>query len=105
MVPRRLPFLLALLCTLILPAAASAATDYRSTVLEDEPTVYLRLGERTGTTALNTGSHGGYAELNGRPELGVYGALESDPTGDRAIHLDDVTGDHLVVRPAPGSRV
>src|SRR5687767_10580217 len=86
--PRQLVLLGTSLLALIVPvAAAHAATDYASTVLEDDPTVYLRLGEPAGSEAQNLGSHGGTASVHGA-ELGVYGALESDESGDRAIRMD-----------------
>src|SRR5687768_11096374 len=92
------------LLMLLLPGVALAGTDYASTILEDDPTLYFRLGETAGSEVPNLGRHGGIASVQGTPERGVYGALESDESGDRAIrfHAD---GDYLRAFPSAGSTV
>src|SRR5687768_13684483 len=101
-VPCRIAWACALALLVLLTQAGAALATYQSTVLSDDPTVYLRLGERTGTTAASLGRHGGSATINGNPVLGAYGALESDTTGDRAMRFDG-DGDRLDVIPSAGS--
>ena len=59
------------------PAAAAPATDYRSTIIADNPVAYYRLGEASGFTASDEiGSSDG--TYGGDVTLGVTGALSGD---------------------------
>ena len=71
-------------------AGVDAATSrYARAVLEDEPILYWRLGESTGTTAKATaGSDGTYSVVG--INLGSPGALADDP--DTAVTLTDGAG-------------
>jgi hypothetical protein len=78
-------------------------SSYRNLILDDNARMYLPLDERSGTELANLGSDGGAGQIHGNPRLGVYGALESDESGDRAIRLDG--DDYLTYRPERGVRV
>ena len=73
------------------PSPASAA-DYRSTVIADDPVVYYRLGETSGTVAheeRGTGLNGAY---QGGTSLGVQGALtDPNPAAQFDGNNDQVT--------------
>ena len=59
-------------------SALSGGTDYRSTVLADNPLFYYRLGETSGTTAYDevaTANNGTYYNT---PTLGQTGAISGD---------------------------
>ena len=86
---------------LVLVSSAPAQADYEATVLADDPSVYLRLGDATGSTVRNLGSHDVVATVHGDPERRHYGALADDDTGDRAMRFEGE--DYIDVRPAGGT--
>lgn len=60
-------------------ATFSAHADYRSTILNDQPVVYLRLGESSGPTAVsetNSAYNGTYTSA-GNVTFGIAGALSN----------------------------
>ena len=60
-------------------ATFSAHADYRSTILNDQPVVYLRLGESSGLTAVsetNSAYNGTYTSA-GNVTFGIAGALSN----------------------------
>src|SRR4029077_18308996 len=58
--------------------AARASANYSSTVLADGPVSYWRLGEQSGTTALDIGTGANNGAFTGGYTLGVGGAIVSD---------------------------
>lgn len=71
-------------------AGVDAATSrYASAVLADEPTLYWRLGESTGTTAKATAGADGTYSVTGLA-LGAPGAIAGEP--DTAVTLTDGSG-------------
>jgi hypothetical protein len=56
---------------------------YRALILADNPLVYWRLGESSGTTALDSSGNSRNATYTGSPTLGAAGALKRD--GDTAV--------------------
>ena len=59
--------------------AAATPTGYSAEVLADSPSDYFRLGELSGTTAVNAGTGGhGNGTYAGSPTLGATGLVASD---------------------------
>lgn len=56
------------------PASADSSSDYESAVLGNSPTAYWRLGESSGSTAVDDSPHGNDATYNG-VTLGRPGAM------------------------------
>lgn len=87
--------------------AAAAATTYEDVVLADSPIAYWRLGESSGTTAVDSSGNNRDGTYNG-PTLGATGLLSGDAdtaanfdgSNDRVYWADaawmDVTGDLTV---------
>ena len=69
---------------------ARASANYSSTVLADGPVSYWRLGEQSGTTALDIGTGANNGTFTGGYTLGVNGAIVSD-TND-AVGFNGSTG-------------
>jgi acid phosphatase type 7 len=59
-------------------AAANAASSYSSTVLNDGPIAYWRLGETGGTTAADASGNGHAGTYSGGVSLGSTGAIAAD---------------------------
>lgn len=64
--------------------AAVKNQSYRDLVMESEPTVYFRLGDSSGSGALNEAGFAGV--FVGSPTLGVAGAIDGD--SDTAVTLN-----------------
>ena len=61
------------------PAAAAPATDYKATVLADNPLFYYRLGESSGaTTAYDEVATTANGTYYGSPTFGQTGAISGD---------------------------
>ena len=60
------------------PAAAAPATDYRSTILADNPLFYYRLGEASGTNAYDEVAAANNGTYYNTPDLGETGAISGD---------------------------
>jgi hypothetical protein len=73
-------------CAVFTSAAWVNGAPYFQEVLADNPTAYWRLGESSGTTAVNAvNSPAGNATYSGAPALGVAGALPGD--SNTAVHF------------------
>lgn len=87
--PTRLLLIVALcICLTVLllsPAPITAQSSYETLISGDTPHYYYRLGEASGTTAVDVMTNGD-GTYNGSPTLGVTGALSGD--ADTAITLD-----------------
>jgi hypothetical protein len=59
--------------------AAATPTPYENAVLGDGPAGYWRLGESSGTTAVDRSGNGHDGSFIGAPTLGVPGAVAEDP--------------------------
>ena len=57
---------------------AAAATDYRSTILADNPLFYYRLGEASGTDAYDEVAAADNGTYYNTPDLGETGAISGD---------------------------
>jgi sulfur relay (sulfurtransferase) complex TusBCD TusD component (DsrE family) len=68
-----------LFALLLAGPAAAAPTPYESAVLGDSPAGYWRLGESSGTTAVDLSGNGHDGSFVGAPALGVPGAVAEDP--------------------------
>src|SRR2546427_4162322 len=74
-------------------AEASKASNYRAVILSDNPMMYWRLGEKTGTGAYDETAKNRDAIISRRPLLGVPGGLNKDPNTPISFHrLDDAAG-------------
>ena len=60
------------------PAAAAAAANYRSTIMEDNPLFYYRLGEASGTTPYDEVAAASNGTYYNTPDLGQTGAISGD---------------------------
>ena len=60
------------------PAAAAPATDYKATVLADNPLFYYRLGEASGTNAYDEVAAANNGTYYNTPDLGQTGAISGD---------------------------
>jgi large repetitive protein len=69
------------------PAAVGSA-NYREVVLADSPLAYWRLGESSGTSAVDETGNGHTATYHGSPTLGATGALAGD--ANTAVTFDGV---------------
>jgi hypothetical protein len=74
---------------------------YPEVVLSDSPIAYWRLGEATGTIAIDSAGSNDGMYFN-QPTLGVTGALSSDP--DTAVFLSQTT-DYVDVPDTPALRL
>lgn len=72
---------------LALPAAHAATIAYQSAVLADSPYLYYRLGEDSGTTAVDTSGNNRTGAYTNGPTLGQSGAAT---VGDTAVTFDGV---------------
>lgn len=63
---------------------------YRSDVIADSPTAYWRLGEASGTTAVDASGNGNDGTYSGGFTLGQAGAIAGDP--NKAVRLNGSTG-------------
>lgn len=72
---------------LAVPAAHAATTAYQTAVLGDNPYLYYRLGETSGTTAADTSGNGRSGTYTGSPTLGEPGAAT---VGDTAVTFDGI---------------
>ncbi|MEA3078247.1 MAG: hypothetical protein QOF60_3155, partial [Actinomycetota bacterium] len=73
------------------PAAASPpSSDYRDAVLADSPAGYWRLGEASGTTAVDASGHARNGTISAGVTLGVAGAFEAG--SNAAMSFDGSTG-------------
>lgn len=68
--------------------------SYSEAVLADNPVAYWRLGEKSGTQAVDASGNGHDGTYQGNPTLGVPGLLTGDP--DTAVQFDGVD-DHVEV--------
>jgi hypothetical protein len=80
--------LLVVLATLPSPSTpiTHAAASYSGVVLGDGPVSYWRLGEQSGTTAVDSGPGGNTGAYNGGTTLGVPGAIVSDTNSAAAVN-------------------
>src|SRR2546427_7538138 len=60
-------------------AEASKASNYRAVILSDNPMMYWRLGEKSGTVAYDETANKKDAIISRKPLLGLPGALKKDP--------------------------
>ena len=79
-----------------LKPAAAAATDYRSTIIADNPVAYYRLGEASGATATDEmgSSNGAYGNDT---TYGVTGALNGDSNTSVSFAGSSTTNDAIQV--------
>lgn len=63
---------------------------YYQVIMRDKPIRYYRLGERSGTTAVDSSSSGQNGTLNGGITLGQAGLIKGDPT--TCMSFDGSTG-------------
>lgn len=66
-------------------AGSSGAMGYADSVLSDDPVIYYRLGESSGTVATDLGSAGNDGTYAGSPTLGIAG-ISGD--GNTAVSFD-----------------
>lgn len=76
---------------LALPAAHAATTAYQTAVLADNPYLYYRLGESSGTSATDTSGNSRTGTYTNSPTLGQPGAAI---LGDTAVGFDG-TNDYV----------
>jgi hypothetical protein len=69
-------------------AVGSAAQSYPNTLLGDSPLLYWRLGETSGTTAVDSSTNGRNGAYQNSPTLGVTGLVRTD--SDKAVQFDGV---------------
>src|SRR5262245_21018646 len=62
------------------------SASYSQTILADHPTMYWRLGDRSGKTAFDASGNGNDAIYVNRPHLGNPGAIVGD--ADTAVHFN-----------------
>ena len=74
------------------PAAAAPATDYRATVLADNPLFYYRLGEASGTDAYDEVATANNATYHNTPALGQTGAISGD--SNTAVKFDESSAEY-----------
>ncbi|HET8909356.1 MAG TPA: LamG-like jellyroll fold domain-containing protein [Ktedonobacterales bacterium] len=67
-----------------------AGTNYAATILADSPVSYWRLGEQSGSTALDSGGGGNNGTIYGGTTLGAAGAIAGD--SNTAMTYDGATG-------------
>jgi len=67
------------------PTSTPALSAYAAAVLADNPIAYWRLGELSGTTAVDRAGHGHDGTYRNAPTLGVAGAIAND--SDPAVHF------------------
>jgi subtilisin family serine protease len=65
---------------------SNTASEYAAAVLADSPIAYWRLGEASGTTAMDVTGTGHNATYRNSPILGVPGLIDADP--DTAVSFD-----------------
>jgi hypothetical protein len=70
-------------------SSPSATTSYRDTILHDNPALYWRLGEASGTTANDETTNNRNGTYVGSPTLGAPGALAGD--SNTAVALNGST--------------
>lgn len=68
------------------PLGAATGRGYAEKVLAKNPVAYWRLGEASGTTAIDLTKRGHDGTYHGSPMLGQPGAIRSEP--DTAVQLD-----------------
>lgn len=73
------------------PKTALASSAYETAVLADSPSVYYRLGESSGTTAVDDSGNGNDGTYQSSATLGATGALTGD--SDTAVSFDGSTQD------------
>ncbi len=71
--------------------SAAQQAAYATAIAADSPSLWYRLGERTGTTATDSGSSRANGVYVGNPALGLPGALECD--SDTAVGFDGTTNE------------
>ncbi len=82
----------------VLPApAVDASVGYSHVALALRPVAYWRLGERAGTTAIDSSPHGNNGVYQGSPRLGQPGAITRD--ADTSVGFDG-RDDDVVWRPS-----
>lgn len=67
-----------------------ATVTYQGTVLDDDPLVYFRLGEVSGTTVTDSSGNGYTGTYYGSPTLGVTSLVTS--SADKAVTFTGTTG-------------
>ncbi len=82
--------------------SANANTSYPAAVMSDQPVGYWRLGETSGTLAMDASGNGNTGTYAGGVTLGVGGALGGD--SDTAVKLDNSSG-HVTVPAGPSLEV
>lgn len=75
--------------------AGGGATGYAAEVLADNPAVYWRLGEASGTQAADASGNARHGTYVGSPTLGVTGLLTGDP--DTCITLPGATTERVEI--------
>lgn len=78
--------------------AEARLLDYRTVVLDDTPTVYLRLGESSGTSAVDSSGNAHTATYVNGVTLGTAGAIPTD--SDTGVTLDG-TNDNISIPTIP----
>lgn len=69
-------------------AVGNTASSYPSNVLTDSPLMYWRLGDTSGTTAVDSTTNGRNGAYQNSPTLGVTGLVGTD--SNRAVQFDGV---------------
>jgi len=75
--------------------AAASDPSYQQAVLADDPSVYYRLDETSGTTAFDSSGNGIDGTYGSDVALGIPGALRSD--SDTAIQANDNTNNNIAM--------
>jgi Concanavalin A-like lectin/glucanases superfamily len=92
--PRRLGLKLIAMAGAVLASAGGVRAAYVQEILADNPAVYLRFDETSGSAAQNRGTLGATHDgtYNGNFTLGQPGAILSEPAANNALRLTADTG-------------
>ena len=72
-----------------------ATSTYPTEVLADSPLLYLRLGESSGTTLVDSSGNGRNGTYSGSPTFGIHSLIQAET--DTCVYFNNVTSDYATI--------